>query len=93
MPKRSGGKFADSHTTVIDAAVDLVDAAAKLPEVSKIGLGLISQAGRGRGARSFKASEELACLFIKVRGNSSVQDIRIYTKEKAAVLASLGLSG
>lgn len=89
MPKRSGGKFADSHTTVIDAAVPLVDLASNLESVSKIVLGLISQAGRGSGARSVKVSDEPAGLFLKVRGNSSVQEIRIYTGDKEKLRSAL----
>jgi len=40
-PHRAGKKFTSSHTTLIDAAEELVDAAAKLSEVTKISLGEI----------------------------------------------------
>lgn len=79
MPHLSGGKITGSHSTVIDAAVDVVKRAIKLPEVSKISLGIIKQARGGRGATSVKFVHEPTGLRLTVRGNTSVQLVRIYT--------------
>ena len=51
---RAGGKITASHTSIIDAALPIVDAAEKLPEVTKISLGIIKQVGRGGRQRRIK---------------------------------------
>ncbi len=80
----SGGKYTASHTTVIDAALLPAQAAARLECVSKISLGLIKTLRNGPPAIKF--TEECAgCLLVKVRGVSSLQEIRVYTTNKDAV--------
>ncbi len=80
----SGGKYTASHTTVIDAALLPAQAAARLGCVSKISLGLIKTLRNGPPAIKF--TEECAgCLLVKVRGVSSLQEIRVYTTDKDAV--------
>ena len=46
---KTGGKITTSHTSIIDAALPVVEAAEKLPEVTKISLGIIKQVGKSRG--------------------------------------------
>lgn len=80
----SGGKYTASHTTVIDAALLPAQAAARLECVSKISLGLIKTLRNGPPAIKF--TEECAgCLLVKVRGVSSIQELRVYTSDKDAV--------
>ena len=87
-PHRSGNKFAGSHTTLIDAAEALVDAAAKLPEVTKISLGEIKVIGRGmRNIKFLEIDTGFKCV---VRGNTSRQYIYIYTDNPAKTRDSLG---
>ena len=79
----SGGKYTASHTTVIEAALLPAQAAARLACVTKISLGLIKTLRNGPPAIKF--TEECAgCLLVKVRGVSSIQEIRVYTTDKEA---------
>ena len=80
MPShRAGGKIAGSHTTVIDAAIPLIDQAQKIPGVSKIVLGIIQHIGNGR--TQIKSRPIQSGLKAIVRGNGCVQEIYIYTSE------------
>ena len=84
----SGGKYTASHTTVIAAALLPAQAAARLACVSKISLGLIKTLRNGPPAIKF--TEECAgCLLVKVRGVSSIQEIRVYTSDKDAAEAAM----
>lgn len=76
---RAGGKFASSHTTLIEAAEEIVDAAVKLPEVTKISLGEIKVIGRGLANIKFIAID--SGFKVVVRGNTSRQYIYIYTND------------
>ncbi len=80
----SGGKYTASHTTVIDAALLPAQTAARLECVSKISLGLIKTLRNGPPAIKF-IEECAGCLLVKVRGVSSIQEIRVYTSDKDAV--------
>ena len=79
-----GGKYTASHTTVTSAARGPVEAAARLECVSKIALGLIAKVGNGTPSLKF-ADENPTCLLVKIRGASSIQEVRIYTTDKQAV--------
>ncbi|MGI4788936.1 MAG: hypothetical protein ACRYFS_08795 [Janthinobacterium lividum] len=84
----SGGKYTASHTTVIEAASLPAQAAARLECVSKISLGLIKTLRNGPPAIKF--TEECAgCVLVKVRGGSSIQEIRVYTTDKEAVESAM----
>jgi siroheme synthase len=86
-PHRSGGKFASSHTTIIEAAEDLVDAATRLPDVTKISLGEIKVIGRGmRNIKFLETAGGFKCI---VRGNTSRQYIYIYSNEPVQTRHSL----
>lgn len=76
----SGGKYTASHTTVIDAALLPAQAAARLPCVTKISLGLIKTLRNGPPAIKF-AEDCAGCVLVKVRGGSSIQEIRVYTTD------------
>ena len=84
----SGGKFTASHTTVIQAASVPAQAAARLPCVSKISLGLIKTLRNGPPAIKF-TDEGPGCLLVKVRGGSSLQEVRVYTTDKAQTQATM----
>jgi hypothetical protein len=76
---RAGGKITKSHTTIIDAAVSLVERAEKLPEVTKISLGEIKIIGKGKANVKFLPIP--AGLKAVVRGNISKQEIFIYSSD------------
>lgn len=79
--KFAGKKFTGSHTTVIDAAVDLVKDANRSEFVSKISLGIIRQCRPGRGQQRTKVKNIQAGLEIIIRGNTYVQTIYLYLNE------------
>lgn len=85
MPKWQGKKAGGSHTTLIEAAEPLVKAAEKLPEVSKIALGFIKSTPGKKGKRRVKLRKTRSGLLMTVRGNTSVQEIHIYTDSPDAV--------
>lgn len=91
MPKhRAGGKFTGSHTTIIDVAEVVVDAAAKQNEVTKIVLGVIEVAS-SKMIR-LKIQPVQAGLKVVVYGRISLQTIFVYTtdpeKTKRAIEAA-----
>lgn len=75
---RSGGKMGGRHTTLIDAAEPIVDMVQKRPEVKKIVAGFIVQ-GRSGGQRRIKLKEMDGVLQLSIRGNSSLQDVWVYS--------------
>lgn len=81
---KSGGKITTSHTSVIDAAFPIVAAAEKLPEVTKISLGIIKQAGKAGRQRRLKFLPITGGWKLTVRGSATVQEIFIYTGEAAS---------
>jgi len=83
MPKaRAGGKITRSHTTTTDAANIVVRVLAKMPEVTKISLGIITPA-RG-GKRGLKCLPITGGIKIVVRGIGAVQDLFVYTSDSAS---------
>lgn len=92
MGTLSGNKFSNAHSTAIDAAIVVVRAVEQLDCVSKISLGYIQPIrGGGPGKRRLKidAESELACVKVMARGGTSIQELRIYTSNKAEVIAVL----
>ena len=79
---RDGNKMG-RHTTLIDAAIPVVDAARKMREVSKVSLGFIKTVSNGQ--KRLKIVEETGCLRLTVRGNTTVQEIHIYTQNPKKV--------
>ena len=84
----SGGKYTASHTTVIQAADAPARAAAALDCVTKISLGLIKTLHNGPPALKF-IEDGPGSLLVKVRGRRSLQEVRVYTRDKAAVEAAM----
>ncbi len=88
-----GGKFTTAHTTVTEAARGVALAANRLDSVRKISLGLITSVPRGPLSIKF-THESPGCLLAKVRGYTSVQELRIYTADfdeaKEAMSAAIG---
>lgn len=72
-----GGKVTASHTTIIDAARRPVIAAEKLSCVTKVSLGMIKVIPRGTASIKYLTESE-GCILAKVRGTTSIQEIRIY---------------
>lgn len=79
MPTWQGKKSAGSHTTLIEAVQPLIKEAEKISEVGRIALGIIKPTPGRTGKRRVKFIKINGGLLLKVRGNTSVQEIRIYT--------------
>lgn len=81
--KRMGKKYTASHTTIIDASAPLVDFAHNHPLINKINLGIIKSipSSKGNLTKRIKCLEEPACLFVKVRGNRAVQELRFFSNQ------------
>jgi hypothetical protein len=77
---RQGGKMGGKHTTVIDAAQPVVDLAQILPEVTKVSAGYITS-GIKTGPQRIKIKKMVGGLLLIVRGNISIQEIRVYTSD------------
>ncbi|MBX4204743.1 MAG: hypothetical protein KW788_00970 [Candidatus Doudnabacteria bacterium] len=73
----SGNKFNGRHTTVIDAAIPMVIAASKRPEVTKIVLSIIRQIGPGPQNLKFKPIP--AGLQMTIRSTNAKQEFYLYT--------------
>ncbi|MCX6744188.1 MAG: DUF2103 domain-containing protein [Candidatus Parcubacteria bacterium] len=80
--KMFGGKIGGKHTTLIDAAIPLVDQARKLSTVRKITLNIIRYVNSKQGGPNrVKFRKINGGLQAKVRGNASIQVISIYCSE------------
>jgi len=84
---RAGGKLTRNHTTVIDAAVDLIDHLQDRNDVSKISLGLIKNIGKGLPGLKFHAVT--GGWKVVIRGSTSLQEIVVYTSDPETVKQSL----
>ncbi len=84
---RAGGKIGSRHGTVIEPAAVLVDCAQKLPEVTKIIIGLCKSIGASR--RKLKFKEIPVGWEVVVYGNKYVQTIYLHTSQREAVKAAL----
>jgi len=75
----NGKKYGGCHTTLIDAAEKPLKVVSKLPEVEKISLGFIKTGLRSPSkGMSVKITKETGCILMKIRGNTSLQDVRVY---------------
>ena len=74
---RKRARLATSHKTWIPTAVELRDEIMLMPGVTKLSAGLIKMAGTGQ--LRVKVTDETGCILLAVRGNISIQDVRVYT--------------
>jgi hypothetical protein len=82
-----GPKFNGRHSTVIDSAIPVVEAARDCDLVTKISLGVITPLGKGK--THLKFSETNGGLKMQVRGDNAVQMFYLYTKNPADVIAEI----
>lgn len=83
--KRSGGKSTGSHTTLVSAAETVYDIVHAFPEVTKISVGIIKSGCGPTPKNRVKIMDEQGALLLKIRGNGVVQELRVYTSERAKV--------
>lgn len=75
----AGGKYTGSHTTVIPTARIVCDIANACPDVQKISLGFIKTGLKANGVQSVKIIDDNGNILLVVKGNTSAQQIRVYT--------------
>ena len=85
LKHRTGGKFAGSHSGVIDAAVRVVDTVANQVEVTKIVLVIIKGVKSKINRLKFKPIK--AGLEVKLYGNSGLQILYIYTSDPDKIIS------
>ncbi len=76
--KIAGKKFSGGHSTVIEAAYELVRKLEADELVYKISLGIIRQGKMTSSLKTFKCREIPAGIEVVVRGNAYAQTIYIY---------------
>lgn len=84
-----GKGFSATHTTVIDAAVEIVRFAVKLPGFSKAVPGFITSGIRGGVQRRVKVKAMVGGVLIIVRGSTSLQEIRVYGNDPEMIRRSI----
>ena len=78
---KTGRKLTRSHTTITEKAKEVVTLLERLPDVTKISLGIIKQIGLGKPAVKFHPiTGGFRCV---VRGNTSIQDVWVYVRGEA----------
>lgn len=83
---KTGRKLTRSHTTITEKAKEVVTMLERLPEVTKISLGIIKQIGLGKPA--VKVHPITGGFRCTIRGNVSIQEVWVYVRgDAAAVLA------
>jgi len=91
MATFAGGKFTGSHTTAIEPAVPLLKVLGKSDLVTKIALGFIkNKAKKAKGQAKYKIHEHKngsSGIKLVVNGPGTVQEIHVYTNNRAAVEA------
>lgn len=88
---RAGGKVTNSHTSAIELAAAIVDFLNKLPEVTKISLGVITPMSAKSPRRIVKIMPETypGLVQLKAIQRGSVQEMRFYTNDISSSINSL----
>jgi hypothetical protein len=82
-----GSKFNGKHSTIIEPAIPVIEAARESRHVTKIALGVITPVHSAESHLKF--SSVSGGLKMQVRGRHAVQIFWIYTTEPDAVIAEL----
>jgi len=85
---RQGGKITSKHTSTIESVAVLVDYLESKEEISKIALGIIStpKTSRKSATKAIKIIQEPAGLLIRITQKNTIQELRVYTDDKDAVI-------
>lgn len=87
---RSGGKYNRRHTTVTATAGEIADIADGCSSVHKISIGFIAPGLRSiSGQKRLKVRKDGSCLLLLVRGNITLQEIRLFATDLARVEAEI----
>ena len=81
MPQNTPkARLAPSHKTYIPVAAEFRDFARKIPGVTCVSAGII-RAGLSPAPIRVKIVDESGCILLKVRGATSIQEMRVYTSD------------
>ena len=81
MAHMQGGKITKSHSTLSEVSNEVVNFLNKIPEVTKISIGIIiNTGGSANSIWSVKIIDEISCVLIRTTQKSINQQIRFYTK-------------
>jgi hypothetical protein len=83
----SKAKLSGSHSTLTPTSDVIRRFVARLPEVTKVGAGLIKPSGPG--PIRVKITKASGAIHVKVRGATAVQDVWIYSKDHPATIDAL----
>ena len=82
-----GPKFSGKHSTVIDTAIPVVEAARDCDHVTKVALGIIKPVRPSKPHIKFTATK--GGLKVQVRGANAVQIFWLYTTEPDSVIEEI----
>jgi hypothetical protein len=84
---KTGRKLTRSHTTLTEKAKEVVTMLERLPEITKISLGIIKKIGLGKPAVKYHPiTGGFRCT---IRGNVSIQEVWVYARGDAAELLAV----
>lgn len=88
---RAGGKITGSHTSAIELAAEIVDFLNKLPEVTKISLGVIIPMSAKSSRKIVKIMPATYPRFVelKIIQKGRVQEMRFYSDDVPSSINSL----
>lgn len=89
MSHVAGPKISGRHTTLIDAALDVVEAVNSLDCVTKIVLGIIEQAYGLPVEKRIMIVIIPAGIQVKIRGPKTIQALFIYTNDRLRTCKSV----
>ncbi|MCR4277740.1 MAG: DUF2103 domain-containing protein [Candidatus Berkelbacteria bacterium] len=89
MSSLNSKKISGAHTSRIEVAKSIIEAASKLGCVNKIVLGVIKQVKSPPVYKSIKVAEVPAGIRVRVRGPKSVQELFIYTSDRPVATATI----
>jgi hypothetical protein len=82
VPHAQGKKVSRRHTTLIDAAHDVVKAARRVASVTNMTFGVIEQVKGSAVNKRLKIEDIPAGLRVVVRGSKTIQELFIYTTNR-----------
>ena len=87
---RAGGKFNNNHTTLIPAASTVADIANKCHTVYSISPGYVKAGLKPvNGQRRVKILDEGTCILLKIRDNTSHQELHVYAHNKQEAMLAI----
>lgn len=81
-------RLSRTHTTYIPVAYEFREVARLLPDVTAVSAGII-KAGLSAAPIRVKIADESGVILLKVRGPTSIQEVRVYSRDIQATKLAL----